>query len=461
MLTGLCSTAIASELTIYSDFAVVNDDIELELKAGINKVSYTNITRSLEPSSVMVSPADPQWQVLIQEQSYLGEPVSETSLLQKYEGETIDFLVQYNDHESVIRGKIIRAPQSYDRGTLPPMIELDGKLRFDLPGLPLFPPTTADSLLKPQLNWILHANRSGKAKANISYLTDGFGWAAAYNFIQTSENKMDAAGWLTLENDSGKTFPDVKVRLVAGNANKTRPAEDYWQVTSANSMMAANKAMPSRKEIDEFHLYTVPGQINLKAGETKQIQFIQGQNINFRTELVYDGAELPASYDSGNIRASKHFGTQSSHAVDIYKLFENSLENGLGKPLPQGIIRFYQQDESGLVFIGENAISHTAVDQVVKTFTGTAFDVTGERKQTGFVEYKSQKRTKESVLITLENRKEVPVEVKVVEHLYRGGRYELSSTENWQKENAETIYSRVKVPAKSERQISYSVVYQW
>ncbi|MCG8609218.1 MAG: hypothetical protein MI864_01660, partial [Pseudomonadales bacterium] len=438
--TGTASQA--SNLTLYSDFAVVQDNITLNLKAGDNAVALQDITRHLEPSSVMLSPGQTGWNLIIKEQNYQGSPLDQVRLLQQYEGQEIEFIVRYDDHQTIKRGKIIRAPESGGMHAEPmdAIVEWDGKVNFGLPGTPLFPPIKDQSALKPQLDWQLFSSKSGKTDASLSYITRGFGWDAAYNFIERSETKLDAAGWMTIRNYSGKDFEKSNLKLVAGEVNKLAAGRDMSGQYRMKMAVAESMPAVTEKSIDEFHMYTVPYPVDLQAGQTKQIQFLSGQNISYQTELVYDGANLPYNFNSEYIRTQRDFGARGNDAVNIYKVFENSAKNGLGKPLPSGRIRFYEQDDDGsLIFTGENRIDHTAREETVKVFTGSAFDVKGERKQTEFTVHSSQRQARETFKITLTNRKAESVSVKVVEHLYRGPEYNISSQTKWQQDDASTI----------------------
>lgn len=58
-LLSLCTTVGAQQasqpsLTIYAqDFAVVRQDVPLDLKSGVNQVNFSEITMHLEPDSVI------------------------------------------------------------------------------------------------------------------------------------------------------------------------------------------------------------------------------------------------------------------------------------------------------------------------------------------------------------------------------------------------------------------------
>ena len=65
--------------------------------------------------------------------------------------------------------------------------------------------------------------------------------------------------------------------------------------------------------------------------------------------------------------------------------FVNSETNHLGVPLPKGRMRFYRRDDDGqLEFIGENELTTRRADETIRVYTGNAFDLVGERKQTNF-----------------------------------------------------------------------------
>ena len=98
-------------LTIYNqNFAVVRDTVPLDLKEGVNDVSFADTTAHLEPDSVILR--DPSGKVNLQvlEQNYRNDPVSQELLLSLFEGKTIDFLVKEEGKpDQTIQGKIIRS----------------------------------------------------------------------------------------------------------------------------------------------------------------------------------------------------------------------------------------------------------------------------------------------------------------------------------------------------------------
>lgn len=94
-------------LTIYNqNFAVVRQEMPLDLKAGENQVNINDITMHLEPDSIILRDPSGKHTLQVLEQNYRADPVSQFSLLSLYEGRTIDF--QLPDRTTV-KGKVIRS----------------------------------------------------------------------------------------------------------------------------------------------------------------------------------------------------------------------------------------------------------------------------------------------------------------------------------------------------------------
>src|SRR5438876_10505213 len=247
------ATASAAQpaLTIYNqNFAVVRDTVPLDLKQGVNDVRVTDTTAHLEPDSVILR--DPQGKTNLQilEQNYRNDPVSQELLLSLFEGKTIEFLVtEPNKPNTIVHGKIVRsgyarhsqeAMQRYGQryamaqsamayqsgGMSQPIIEVDGKPRFALPGQPLFPPLGDDTILKPTIEWQLQADTAAKLDAELAYVTGGMSWEADYNIVAPEKSDLlDFVGWVTMDNQSGKTFEKEKIKLMAGDVSKMQQAE--------------------------------------------------------------------------------------------------------------------------------------------------------------------------------------------------------------------------------------------
>jgi len=481
-------SAGAPALTIYNgDFAVTRELISLDLASGVNHVAVTGMTTSLEPDSVILRDPTGRRALAVLEQNYRNDPVSQELLLSLFEGQTIDFQVVRDSQELIVPGRIVRSgyvPPSqlggYDQwgnwrppqpGTsTQPIIEVDGKLRFSLPGLPLFPSLSDDTVLEPTLHWLLQTDQPGELQAELAYVTGGLTWEADYNAVAPeSGESLDLVGWITMQNQCGKTWRDATIKLMAGDVNKVQPQAAAGRMMAAKAMeMDSRMGAPvTEKAFDEFHLYTLARPTTLHDDETKQVEFVRGEGVKSQRLYVYDGAAIDPNqwngWDSASLRNNPDYGTQSNKKVWVMREFVNSEENGLGLPLPKGTVRFYTRDADGqLEFTGENLIDHTPKDETVRLYTGNAFDLVGERVRKDFRVNDDEDWIDESFEITLRNHKKTAVEFRVVEHLYRWTNWDIkTSSAEFGKKDSQTIEFRVTVPPDGEQVVTYTVHYSW
>jgi hypothetical protein len=468
-------------LTIYNqNFAVVRQEVPLDLKAGENQVDFNDITMHLEPDSVILRDPTGKHAVQVLEQNYRADPVSQFSLLSLYEGRTIDF--QLPDR-TMVKGKVVRsgfvradtfnmdgygqsAPSQED-----PIIEVGGQLQFGLPGTPVFPDLTAETILKPRLEWLLATDKAGKFPAEFSYVTGGMTWEADYNVVAPEKGDVvDIVGWVTMDNRTGKTFEDARIKLMAGDVNKISPRDGgagggvYGRAVSA---MVAVGPPVTEKTFDEYHLYTLQRTTTLRDHETKQVEFIRAAGVTTKQIYIYDGARIDPNRYNGwgwdNIRNDHSYGTESNPKIWVMREFRNSEANHLGMPLPKGRVRFYRRNDDGQIeFTGENVINHTPRDETIRIYTGNAFDLTGERSRTNYLADFNKSTATESFEIKVRNHKKEPVEVRVVEHLYRALTWDISSsTSDYKKTDSHTIEFPVTIAPDEEKTIAYTAHYTW
>jgi hypothetical protein len=465
-------------LTIYNqNFFVAREYVPLDLRPGVNRAEFAGIASHLEPDSVILrDPGGRSLQVL--EQNYRNDPISQELLLSFYEGKTIEFLVQPNQ---IVKGKVVRSGyipstyygQNYQQPSFTqPIIEVDGVLRFGLPGQPQFPALSGDSILKPTLSWLLQTNDPGKFDAEISYVASGMSWQADYNLVVSDSPKgkadlLDMVGWITMRNQSGKTFENANIKLMAGDVNKIQGDTVANRIYNAKAAMDEAVAAPAvrEKSFDEFHLYSLARPTTLHDQETKQVEFVRSTGIHAQRLYVYDGAQVAqyGYYNVEQIRQDQSYGTQSNPKVWVMEEFKNGEVNHLGIALPKGKLRFYRRDTDGhLEFVGENVIDHTPKDETIRIFTGNSFDVVGERKRTNLRVDSARNWMDESFEIRVRNHKKEAVTVRVVEHLYRWTNWKLSEqSQESHKTNAQTVEFPVTVAPDGEQVVTYTVHYSW
>jgi hypothetical protein len=219
------------------------------------------------------------------------------------------------------------------------------------------------------------------------------------------------------------------------------------------------------KAFFEYHLYTLGRPASLANNSTKQIElFPTAAGVGCEKTLVYYG-QAAAFANYGSPMTDRNYGVQGSKKVDVYLRFRNASANGLGVPLPAGKMRVAQLDpaDRSLEFIGEDLIDHTARDEMVQVKLGSAFDVVGERRQLDYRIDTAAKWIEEDIEVRVRNQKPgEAVTVVVKENLYRWSNWSiLRKTHDFEKQDSRTIHFPLRVAAKGEAVLRYTVRYTW
>ena len=437
------------DLTVYnSNIGLVKEIRQFELETGVNQVAVTDVPSQIIPESVHFRSLDDPDAVVL-EQNYEYDIVGSQKLLEKYVDQPIVVITQDGGkHEgTLLSGATDIIIQTEDGGV--DVINADQVRQFSFPALP------EGLITKPTLKWLVDAGKAGKQDVEIAYLTNGITWESNYVLVLAQDNsKLDLSGWITLDNRSGAAYKDARLKLVAGEINRVQPTPMPQPMYEMRAMAAkAPEAPPvEQREFAEYHLYEIPRPVTIKDNQTKQIQFLNAYDVPAEKIFVLDNWKSqfrPA--DSGAMKAN----------ISVKVRF-NTGEEGVNAQLPAGVVRLYQPDEDGSpLFIGEDRIDHTPKGEDVTLTVGEAFDLVGERKQTG-TKRLGDDAWRESYEITLRNHKEnQDVAIHVVEHLNRRANWEITqaSPEHFTQLNSNTIEWVVTVPAGGEATVSYTVEY--
>jgi hypothetical protein len=492
---GAASTTGRTALTIYNqDFAVIRTPVDLDLHAGTTEVSETNVTAQVEPDSVVLRDVTGKRPIHILEQNYDGSLRVQAQMLAKFEGKTIQFGIQMSDGSmKLVPGKIIRAGyvpqfdllQRYGQNYFyqnqginqqeQPLVEIEGTLRYGLPGTPLFPSETPELTLHPTLHWLIASDKAAKVAAELDYITRGLRWDTTYNVIAPAQDgpagqRLDMSGWVNVTNESGTDFHDASLQLMAGDVSKLMNANGAPMAMAAMAQSVVVNGAPgdqqqiTQKSFDDYHLYDLHRSATLLDHQSKQIEFLNVVGIPAERVYVYDGFKMAGQngqmYYQWN---QENFGTGTNKKVWIMQEFKNSDANHLGMPLPKGRMRFYRRDADGsLQFVGENTIDHTPKDETVKVYLGNAFDITGERTRSDFRSEMQARIIIESYKVVVKNAKDSVAPVRVVEHLYRTANWDISKNSSpFTKTDSQTMEFNVEVPAHGEKEVTYTVTYTW
>jgi len=445
-------------VTVYNGgYCVVREIRGLDIGAD-GLVKFTDVASRIDATTVhFKSLTDPAAKLL--EQNYQYDLVSADKLLQKYidkqievvcEGKTYaGALLSFDARQIVLRqedGKIVmvqRADNVRD-------------IRFGaLPG---------GLLTRPTLLWLVATEKPGKHVAEVTYQSSGIDWHAEYVFVLNGgDTAGDLSGWVSVQNNSGKTYADAKMKFIAGDVRRVQERLEEQRQLRGRGLGKGEWSM-QEKAFFEYHMYTLPRPSTVADNEIKQLEmFSPARGVKVVKKYLYNPMG-DFRWSPGTRYTDRTYGVESPKKVNVFIQFTNSKDNRLGMPLPAGKIRVYKQDpdDKALEFIGEEQIDHTPKDEELSLQIGNAFDIVGERRQTDFRVETGRKWMSESVELKVRNHKEEAVTVRIKEPLYRWATWRITEkSHDFIKLDSRNVAFDVKVDKDGETKVTYTVEYTW
>lgn len=427
------------EITVYNqDLGLVKDRRAIEFKNGKNIIKFTDVASLIDATSVHFKALKYEDEVRIQEQNYEYDLVSTSKLLEKYIDKSIQvitkdnqvyegFLLSFDSNQLILAKDKIKGPIV--------MVSRENVRDIKFPKLP------QGLITKPTLIWRIISKISDKSLCELTYLTKGIKWHADYVAIVDDKDKnLDLTGWVTIDNQSGTTYKNARLKLIAGDIHLLKPKEVTRKLMMYEATVQRVPKEFEEEALFEYHMYTLTRPTTLKDRQTKQINLLASSNVPCEKVFIYNGV-------------------QYGKKVQVNLEFVNSKKNGLGIPLPKGKFRVYKVDkEDSLQFIGEDEIDHTPKDEEVRIYIGDAFDVVGERKIVNRHKITHQIR-EDTYEIEIRNHKDEDIEVLVVEPQH-GDWSVVKTTHDYEKKDAHTLEFKIKVRKDEKEIIRYTVRYE-
>jgi len=435
-------------ITVYNqNFGLVREVRSLNLGTGRVYLEFRDVSAEIEPETVSIKTLGGSGLLSVLEQNYRYDLLNPQKLLEKYVGRTIK-VYRYNSvtgREEEYEAEVLSVNQA-------PILRIGNEITYNFPGRFAFPEIPDNLIAEPTLVWLLDSDRS-RQQVDVSYLSRNLNWKADYVLVVNEDDtRGDLTGWVTLTNQSGTSYENARLKLVAGDVQ--RVGEGRYQRAELQALRAAAEDAAQFIEggFFEYHLYTLQRPTTLLNNEQKQVTLLEADQVGIDKRLIFYGASHYYRGSYGQV--------VSNQKVGVYLDLANSEENNLGMPLPKGVVRVYKADGSGaLQFIGEDQIDHTPRDERVRIKMGEAFDVVGDRRQ---MDYRviGACVSESDWEISVRNHKDEAAEVEIMEPI--GGDWEiLSATHEAVKLDAHTFKFVVQVPARGEVKVSYSVRVRW
>ncbi len=359
-------------LTLYQqNLALVEEQRAIPKLAAGSRVILQGVSPQMQAETLQIAGAG-----VVTEQNLEQNLLSLRQLLQRHSGQPIT-LARFNSvtgaetHQQVrlLKAEGNQALVENDKGQIETLPLNHSGWRI------IFPAPPEGYQLKPQLSFVSQG-LSQPGNARLRYLTQGLSWSMDYVVnLNEGGDMLALQGLATLSNQSGQTWPEASIKLLAGTVNQP---SNYPLPESSGLMRAAvmdkagGQAAPG--SVQDYHLYSLPQALTLNDQQQKQIPLISREQIP--AEIRYHH----------QIQVSAHQQLPSQqHKASIQLTFDAPKMEAEKTPLPTGQVRVFRPDPAGqLQFIGGSHLSATAPGDTARLQLGEAFDVGVEYTQTAF-----------------------------------------------------------------------------
>ncbi len=454
-------------------FGLVREQRTLALTRGRNEVRISDVAARIDPTSVgFESITDPQGTRVL-DQNFLYDVVGGEKLLQRYIGSSVTAIQVMAGRSTRVTGQLLSASKGLTlRLASGEVRTLTDYVSIDFPDLP------GGLVTKPTLQWTINAQRASDHTTQLRYLTKGMRWHADYNLELRTNDKactVDLRAWATVLNESGASYSDTQLKLVAGNLNlATSVLANFRGLWFHKGKRGVKDVEPApgftESELFEYHLYTLGARTDLPNNSSKQIElFPPARAVRCQREwlLTRDSWRL-SEQDAAHSWWGAPLDTEPTARIYVpspaesWISFENKESNQLGLPLPAGRVRMTIASNDGSpVGIGADAIKHTPRSETVRIKLGKAMDLVGERKRIDFTRSDDYSRIDATYEIRVRNHKREAATIRVRESMDQNRGAWAITEENvvHEKRDAHTVDFVLTIPAGGEQKIRYSVRY--
>jgi hypothetical protein len=286
-----------------------------------------------------------------------------------------------------------------------------------------YPGVPADLSAKPTLSVVTDNSVAATATVQLSYLSQGFDWAANYVARVADDGKtLDLFAWLTVANGGSQGFADAGTQAVAGGLHReaaarlpkgpppelvlkcwpmditsTHPKWDINRITAEDigafpdgyaaaglmrvrsndkRMMAPPPPPPpppppapamiaQQEDLGDLKLYRIPERVTVAAQSRKQVAMIDRKGVKF--ERVYTADFNGSLYNAP--------GDMPSRPALLVLRTENREARGLGLPLPAGAVAVFEAAGDTPLLVGESNLKDRAIGDEVELGAGLSPDI--------------------------------------------------------------------------------------
>ncbi|MCP4406302.1 MAG: DUF4139 domain-containing protein [Gammaproteobacteria bacterium] len=441
----------AVAVTIYNQqLALIKDVRRITLHRGLNRLAFRDVSAQIKPETALLRSISDPVAIQLLEQNFDFDLLSPRKLLQKFVGKRVRVIKTHptSGVESEQEALVLSANEGV-------VLRIGERIETGVPGRVVYDQVPDNLRDRPTLTIILNSDTDQPQRVELSYLTAGLGWKADYVAeLSSGDDRLDLNGWVTLTNQSGTSYRQARLQLVAGDVHRVQDRRPAVPMRARTLMgKAAREDAMSQEDLFEYHLYTLERLTDIADNQTKQVALLSAAGIPVSKEYLLKGGDYYYRRSLGDL------GKKIKVAVFIE--FKNEVSANLGMPLPKGIVRVYKRDsKDNAQFVGEDRVDHTPRNEKVRLKLGDAFDITAEKRQTDFrkiaVVGRYDHASESSYRIMLKNAKPEPVTVTVQEPV--PGDWKITKQSHaHEKQAAGTAVWKIQVPAQGKATLTYTV----
>ncbi|HEY1750343.1 MAG TPA: hypothetical protein VGG29_03715 [Caulobacteraceae bacterium] len=468
-----------------SGLAMITETRTVELPAGRSRIRFEGVDDAIIPASAAVEglPSRPA------ERDFDYDLLTPGALIEKSVGAEVT--VRRVDRKS---GKVTEEPAVLRSGpdgvTVRTSHGVEALGCGDGPSALVFDHLPAGLADKPTLSVLADAPKAGRYTLRVSYLAVQVDWSADYVArIDPDGRTLDLTGWLTLSNRSGASFVAAPTAVVAGHLARVDPdlpdveptqrTQKCWpmgrtsdwtrlrdsgireqslqsvpiaitaftgaQTNVSELVVTAEKRRVETMNLGDYKLYALAEPTTLAARQTKQIRFLHQPRVKFDKLYVYKAEDLDPDDDA------------SPNPTSVVLSLENKAANGLGAPVPAGMVSVRQTQGGDEYFLGEHGVRDVPIGEPFELELGQTSQVTVSGKVVSDTRYGSgdHKRERAAVEFTIANAEPSPVTFELRQSPEQEGFKIVAESARHTLKNGADVW-RLALPANASVKLSYT-----
>lgn len=367
----LSSPASSVDVTIYGNrFAQVEESRTIDLKTGHNSIQLNGVSASYRPNSLRLISVSGPGHFVYKSATYQPANLSRRSLLAAHLNKVITVRNSMPIGNKVLSGTL----KTINGDELIILLDSTNEVGiFNVNDVVAFPGMPAGLTNTPALMVEADVDQPGKYTVDFLYETGGLGYLVKHAATYDDDNKLITSleSGVVVSNQSGTTFNNVRLRLISGKVTDEQElvagaAYDRLRYKSAPGR-AAEVEEADTEAIGDQKLYSVPGEVSLNDGQSRQIPLFIANNV-----------PVDRDYVARQVSYWQHDRTKSPVSVQIRCINDN--KHGLGKPLPGGMVKVYQYNASrNIQLTGTTSCQDTANGEELALNIGESSDIKVER----------------------------------------------------------------------------------